>query len=206
MDEHSPEDTVQFLISTAMCPPSTWSRDAVWSRQLPSERFSGRLPACTPVEYEEFQRNWMLRALGCTGGKHGSLAQNPSISGPSFPLPGTGCSRPRVPSQAKRRHELFHRDPSHSYNTSSAPILCTSLTRFHQQLGLCGLEHSLTTLKSTKIPLWVWTTSTTMLCGSWLAAAQRLKLSHLPKAALTAGSSKNSKNLCSNQSTALHPH
>lgn len=163
MDEHSPEDTVQFLISTAMCPPSTWSRDAVWSRQLPGERFSGRLPACTPVEYEEFQRNWMLRALGCTGGKHGSLAQNPSISGPSFPLPGTGCSRPRVPSQAKRRHELFHRDPSHSYNTSSAPILCTSLTRFHQQLGLCGLEHSLTTLKSTKIPLWVWTTSTTML-------------------------------------------
>ena len=30
-------------------------------------------------------------------------------------------------------------------------------------MGLCGLEHSLTTLKSTKIPLWVWTTSTTML-------------------------------------------
>lgn len=42
-----------------------------------------------------------------------------------------GCT---APSQAKKRRELFHWDPLHSYNTSSAPILYTSFTRFHQQL------------------------------------------------------------------------
>lgn len=135
MYELSPEDTVQFLFSTAIYPPSTWSRDAVWSRHLPGECFSGRLPACAPAECEEIQRNWMHRDLGCTGGKHISLAQNLGISGPRFPSPGIGCSRPRAPSQAKKRCELFHWDPLHSYNTSSAPILFSSFTSFHQQLG-----------------------------------------------------------------------